>query len=101
MGTLVIQIICGNVLIGTLFVGLFTLRHMVKLKRAIDDTCATVNEEPANEKKSEFIWEYQPHYNAGGAGGGGGGGGGAGGAGGCPKYYFLHDGRLESQPKGE
>lgn len=95
MGNLIIEIVVGNALIGTLFVGLFTLRHIVKLKRAIDNTCATAPAEQESERKpmrgisfaklpsnikierdpsENCTWIYQMHYNAGGGGGAGGNG---------------------------
>ena len=87
MGNLIIEIIAGNALIGTLFVGLFTLRHIVKLKRAIDNTSATAPAEQESERKpmrgisfaklpsnikierdpsENCTWIYQMHSNAGG-----------------------------------
>ena len=82
MSTLIIQILCGNVLMGTLFVSLFALRQMLKLRRAID----AAFEEQVPESKPEG-----DKYTVGGGpkeicpGGGGGAGvyytvGGAGGA---------------------
>lgn len=87
IGGLIIEIVAGNALIGTLFVGLFTLRHIVKLKRAIDNTCATAPVEQESERKpmrgisfaklpsnikierdpsENCTWIYQMHSNAGG-----------------------------------
>lgn len=100
MSTLIIQILCGNVLIGTLVVSLFTLRQMLKLRRAID----AAFKEQVPESKPEIVPVYKHttdgdtkeyytgvgggYYIAGGAvnrvqifgGAGGNGGSGAGGA---------------------
>lgn len=72
MSTLIIQMLCGNVLMGTLFVSLFALRQMLKLRRAIDAAC----KEQVPESKPEIVPVYKDttdgdtkEYYTGGGGG--------------------------------
>lgn len=75
MSALIAKIILFNLLIGTLFVLLFTLRYMIKLKRAIDILYSSQSPEQVNDRKSDlkdtkdYTGKYQPHYNSGGGGG--------------------------------
>ena len=61
MSTLIIQILCGNVLMGTLFVSLFALRQMLKLRRAID----AAFKEQVPESKPEVVPGYEYTFDVG------------------------------------
>ena len=100
MSTLIIQIFCGNVLMGTLFVSLFALRQMLKLRRAID----AAFKEQAPESKPEIVPVYKytvdgdtkVYYPGGGGGyctaGGSGGAGGNRGSGAGGAYAVVDTG---------